>query len=157
MPVTGTHTHTHAQWSCVAEAPRAVSIEICITCTRELVHLSTSVCLCIAVSVCVHCTQGCLTPNRCHYFPLSSTHPSVSAEVFFNIPSVLFSEWVCAQSRGARVPQEGRAVCVCSRRAWVGGRELRETVAEKNEEGEKKKRVSRRSLVKNNAENLISC
>lgn len=38
--------------------------------------------ICVLVCICVCCSEGCLTPNRCHYFPLSSSRLSMSAEVF---------------------------------------------------------------------------
>lgn len=34
------------------------------------------------VYICVCYRERCLTPNRCHYFPLASSHLSMSAEVF---------------------------------------------------------------------------
>lgn len=58
---------------------------MCVICTGELVYLSTSVCMCAFLCllyICVCFTEGCLTPNRCHYFPLASSHLSMSAEVF---------------------------------------------------------------------------
>lgn len=61
----------------------------------------------------VYCVEGFLTPNRCHYFPLASSHLSVSAEAFFIILSVLF----CARTHMLMGVWHGEgkraSLCVC--------------------------------------------
>lgn len=75
-------------------------------------YLSTPVCTCAFFCACVCCTEGCLTPNRCHYFPLSSSHPSMRAEVF-----LLFClcYLVCVCGMGGGVDMCVRALV----RGWV--------------------------------------
>lgn len=62
----------------------------------------------------VYCVEGFLTPNRCHYFPLASSHLSVSAEAFFIILSVLF----CARTHTLMGVWRGEgkraSLCVCA-------------------------------------------
>lgn len=83
-------------------------------------------CTCAVLCVCVCCTEGCLTPNRCHYFPLSSSLLSMSAEVFLLFCLCYFvcvcaCGCVCACTHGweCGTEREGRHVLVCAH-VWVG-------------------------------------
>lgn len=92
---------------------------MCIICTGELVYLSTSVYTCAflcVLYVCVCFTEGCLTPHRCHYFPLASSHLSMSAEVFLLFCLCCF---VCVHVHSQMsvwYTERWRNACIC---VWV--------------------------------------
>lgn len=69
------------------------------------INCCTHVHSCVYICVCVT-KGGCLIPNRCHYFPLTGCHLSMSTEVFLLFCLCYF---VCV------------CVCLCMRmRTWMG-------------------------------------
>lgn len=75
-------------------------------CIYQLLHAQVHLCVCVCVNVCS--TEGCSTPNRCHYFLLSSPHLSMTAEVFLLF--CLCFERVREKEKGR---ERGGEVCVC--------------------------------------------
>lgn len=70
--------------------------------------------MCIHVCVNVCYAEGCSTPNRCHYFLLSSPHLCMTAEVF-----LLFCLCFQRERERDRKKKVARSVFVCAY-VWVG-------------------------------------